>query len=217
MKSIIDWLKRVLSGGRSSPPLESPPPARKCEHCEKPQVIHVTTVVRGSAPAEIHLCEFCAQAWITSMSVFETSPGHNLADPDDEVQIEVERLIISEIHEEQVLIFREAGGNRRLHFVLGIFEAYVIDRTLKALPSPRPLTHDSWLASVEALGAQIESACIYDRQETTFFAELRMRHGDEVITLDMRPSDAVSIALKSGAPFLIREGLLSETPDLDQR
>jgi bifunctional DNase/RNase len=123
--------------------------------------------------------------------------------------MEVERVIISETHEQQVVILREVDGERRMPFVLGIFEATAIDRTVKGLASPRPLVHDAWLATVRALGAELRAACIHDLREHTYFAELRLDQGRQRVRVDVRPSDAVLLALKAGVPVLVPDRLLS--------
>jgi bifunctional DNase/RNase len=128
------------------------------------------------------------------------------------VRVEVERVIISEIYDQQAVIFREVDGERRLPFVLGIFEATTIDRTLKKLSLPRPLTHDAWLATIAALGAKLQAACIHDLDvdKQTYFAELRFDRAGEMIRLDARPSDALTLALKAGVPFLIANRILAD-------
>jgi len=114
------------------------------------------------------------------------------------------------VHDQQVLVFREVEGARRLTFVLGIYEATAIDRILKRLGGPRPLTHDAWLGTVTALGAAVEAVCIHDLQEHTYFAEARLRLDGKMVRVDVRPSDGLALALKAKAPFLIVDRLLAE-------
>jgi bifunctional DNase/RNase len=94
--------------------------------------------------------------------------------------------------------------------VCGIFEATAIDRTLKQLPSPRPLTHDAWLCTLAALGASVEAACINELRDQTYFATLHLSRAGDLTKVDMRPSDALHMALKAKAPVLIPESLLAE-------
>lgn len=156
--------------------------------------------------SEAHLCEECARS-ILSEPYPPSRPGSSrLA----EVPVEVERVVISEAADHQLVIFREIEGERRLSFVLGIFEATVIDRTLKRLPSPRPLTHDAWLSTIMALGAVVRTVCIHDRRENTYFAESRLDCGGKLVRVDVRPSDGLGLALKAGAPMLITDRLLAE-------
>jgi bifunctional DNase/RNase len=191
----------------SSPP--SPSPAiRRCDQCEKPQVMHITYAKGSEAESELHLCEDCARRVLARSNAGQSQPRAVPADPGRDVPVEVDKVVISEIHEQQVVVFRDAQGNRVLPFVLGIFEATAIDRCLKGLPAPRPLTHDGWLATIDALGAKIQSACVHDLQDHTYYAELRLSRGADLIRVDVRPSDALLVTLKAKAPFYFAEGLL---------
>ena len=68
------------------------------------------------------------------------------------VQMELKRIIISEIHEQQVIMLKEVEGDRNFSIMIGIFEATSIDRRVKRLPSPRPLTHDLVAGVIEQPG-----------------------------------------------------------------
>src|SRR5579885_207073 len=201
---VIDWLKRALRRTPTPPRSSSAATLRRCERCVRPQVLHITTVSRAGELSECHLCEECARSLVQQPGPADTRPVSR----SKEVPVEVERVIISEIHDQQVIVFRETEGERRLQLVVGIFEATTVDRTLKGAPCPRPLTHDAWLATVTALGAGVQAACINDLQEHTYFAEVWLRRDGELIPVDVRPSDALVLALKAGAPMLIADRLL---------
>src|SRR5579859_1105796 len=76
------------------------------------------------------------------------------------VQMELKRIIISEIHDQQVVMLKEVDGDRSFSIMIGIFEATSIDRRVKHLPSPRPLTHDLVASAVENLGGEIRDVYI---------------------------------------------------------
>ncbi len=159
--------------------------------------------------SEVHLCEECARRVFA-----EPYPeDHQQRPRATEVRVDVQRVIISEIHDQQVLVFREIEGERRLTFVLGIFEATAIDRILKRVVCPRPLTHDAWLATITAIGAVVEAVCIHDLKEHTYFAEVRLRLDGKLVPVDVRPSDGLALALRANAPFLIADRLLAEVAE----
>jgi bifunctional DNase/RNase len=122
----------------------------------------------------------------------------------------VRRIIISEIHEQQVVILKEAEGERSFPIMIGIFEASSIDRRVKRLPSPRPLTHDAWLHTLIALGATVQAACIKELREHTYFAALRLVHSGQWTEVDVRPSDAIVMAVTAQVPLVIPESLLAQ-------
>ena len=122
--------------------------------------------------------------------------------------LELSRIIISEINNQQVIMLREVGGMREFPIVVGIFEATSIDRRVKQVTSPRPLTHDLFCSAVELLGGRIRDICIHGMEEQTYFASIRIVRNDELIEIDSRPSDAIAVAVSFQPPLPI---LIDET------
>jgi bifunctional DNase/RNase len=119
------------------------------------------------------------------------------------VAMELSRIIISEINEQQVIYLKEIEGNRTFPILIGIFEATSIDRRVKGRETPRPLTHDLLVNSVEALGGEFQDVVISELREHTYFAKLRVRHDGELIEVDARPSDAIAVAVTCDPPLPI--------------
>ncbi len=120
------------------------------------------------------------------------------------VPVQLSRIIISEISDNQVIYLKEVDGDRQFPILIGIFEATSIDRRVKAKKTPpRPLTHDLIVNIAEALGAQVESVVISDLQDQTYFAHLRLKRGEEIIEIDSRPSDAIAVAVTFQPPLPI--------------
>ncbi len=112
-----------------------------------------------------------------------------------QVEMQLSRIIISEIQEQQVIYLEEVNGERQFPILIGIFEATSIDRRVKKFETPRPLTHDLLVNAVEALGATLDSVVITDLKDHTYFAKLRIRHEGELQEIDARPSDAIAVAV----------------------
>src|SRR6202451_1403361 len=106
------------------------------------------------------------------------------------VQMELSRIIISEINDQQFIYLKEVDGDRSFPIVIGIFEATSIDRRVKNLASPRPLTHDLVNTVIEQLGGELQDIYISELREHTYYAKLRIRKEGELIDVDSRPSDA---------------------------
>jgi uncharacterized protein len=120
------------------------------------------------------------------------------------VQMELVRIIISEINDQQVIFLREVD--------IGLFEATSIDRRVKGEVPQRPLTHDLVKSSIEALGGEIQDVVIHSLEDHTYFAALRVRKDGEVIEVDSRPSDAVAVAVHftPHLPIYVAEEVLEE-------
>ena len=124
------------------------------------------------------------------------------------VEVELTRIIINERSEQQVIVLKEKKGPRAFPIVIGIFEAYAIDRGIKEVRTPRPLTHDLIVGLVRSLNAQLTRVVVSDLRKGTFYAKLVMVHGGKNIEVDSRPSDAIALAVLLGAPIFVEEQIL---------
>jgi uncharacterized protein len=126
------------------------------------------------------------------------------------VQMELKRIIISEIHEQQIIVLKEVEGERSFSIMIGIFEATSIDRRVKKMPSPRPLTHDLVANVVEQMGGEISDIYISELRDHTYYAKLRIKNNGELIEVDSRPSDAIALAVTASVPIYVAEDVLDE-------
>lgn len=128
------------------------------------------------------------------------------------VHMELSRIIISEINDQQVIYLKEVDGDRTFPILIGIFEATSIDRRVKHYQSPRPLTHDLLVNTVESLGGELQDVVISELREHTYFAKLRVRKEGELIEIDARPSDAIAVAVtcEPALPIYVSEDVLSD-------
>lgn len=107
------------------------------------------------------------------------------------------------------LILREADGQGRiLPIFIGGPEATAIAFALEQVETPRPMTHDLMKDLLDELGAHVERIVVTELREATFFAEVVLRVGTEVHSISARPSDAVALAVRAGAPVYAEEGVL---------
>jgi bifunctional DNase/RNase len=124
--------------------------------------------------------------------------------------MELRRIIISELVEHQIVVLKEVEGDRNFPIVIGIFEATSIDRRVRGIQAPRPLTHDLITAVVDQMGGEIQDIVISDLKEHTYFAKLRIRKDGELTEVDCRPSDAIAVAVARKVPIYVNEGVLGE-------
>ena len=128
------------------------------------------------------------------------------------VQMELSRIIISEINEHQIIYLKEVEGDRAFPILIGLFEASSIDRRVKRQQAPRPLTHDLLVNIVDSLGAELQDVVISDLRDHTYFAKLRVRHDGELVEIDARPSDAIAVAVTCDPhlPIYVSEDVLND-------
>lgn len=133
------------------------------------------------------------------------------------VEMKLTRIIISDINENQVVFLREIDGDRQFPILIGLFEAASIDRRVRQLPRPRPLTHDLLVNAIEQLGGKPDSVVIRELRDHTYFADLRIRVNGEIVELDARPSDAIAVAVTCDPPLpiFVEEQVLQEAISSD--
>ncbi len=119
------------------------------------------------------------------------------------VAMELSRIIISEINDQQLIYLKEIDGQRAFPIVIGLYEAVSIQRHVKGEETPRPLTHDLLVGTVEALGGEFQDVVISELREHTYYAKLRVRHDGELVEIDSRPSDAIAVAVTCDPPLPI--------------
>jgi len=126
------------------------------------------------------------------------------------VQMELHKIIISEMQDQQIIVLKEVDGERKFPIVIGSNEAMAIDRRLKSTPMPRPMTHDLLANIIESMGGSIEKIEINDLQDHTFFARIHIRQGMKLVEVDSRPSDAIALGIASVIPIFVAEHVLAE-------
>ncbi len=108
-----------------------------------------------------------------------------------------------------LLLLEEVGGARVLPIFIGAPEATAIAYALQHIETPRPMSHDLLGNVITALGARLFAVEITHLLENTFYANLRLLREGQEILVSARPSDAVALALRVGAPLLVSDELMN--------
>jgi len=100
-----------------------------------------------------------------------------------------------------------AGDGRSLKIWVGPPEALAIAVLLEDVELPRPMTHHLAASLLSATGASVREVRVSRLVEHTFYADIVLADGT---TVDARPSDAIALALVTGAPILVDESVFAE-------
>lgn len=113
-----------------------------------------------------------------------------------------------------VLLQESTGDQRLLPILIGGAEASAIHYALEGVQPPRPLTHDLFVTVLETLGTTIERVLVTEVRDHTFYAELHLVTPAGPKIVSSRPSDAIALAVRCGAPLFASEALLDEVGQL---
>ena len=136
------------------------------------------------------------------------------------VEMVVESVRVHMLSNRHVVILKDIEGDRYLPIWIGAWEASAIAMKLQGLDAERPITHDLFAATLEALGARIDRIVIGDLAEETYHAQLILEVDGRAIELDARPSDCVALAVRTKTRILVAEEVLDRAaltadPDAD--
>jgi hypothetical protein len=126
------------------------------------------------------------------------------------IEMVVESVRVHMLSSRHVVILKENGRDRYLPIWIGPWEASAIAMRLQGLTPERPLTHDLFASALEAVDARVTRVVISDLADETFHARLFVEHDGKVGEVDARPSDALALAVRVGAPIFAAPSVLDQ-------
>jgi bifunctional DNase/RNase len=108
-------------------------------------------------------------------------------------------------------VLKDVASETVMPIWVGIFEANAIAIEIEKVAAPRPMTHDLTRNLIRHLNARLERVVITELKDDTFLAVLWLRQGDEPLTIDARPSDAIALALRSDCPIYVSEHVMQSS------
>ena len=132
-----------------------------------------------------------------------------------QIEMSIKGLMVDPITNTPIVILRDKEGQKVLPIWVGIFEANAIALQIENIETPRPMTHDLLRAIIAKLGGEVDEVTVTDLRESTFYASVRIRRGDETVTVDARPSDAIALALRAGAPVYVHADVIEKAKAFD--
>ena len=125
------------------------------------------------------------------------------------IEMKVSGVILDSASRHPIVMLRDMEERRALLIWIGEPEANAILMALEGIQAPRPLTHDLAVLLLGKLDAEIKRVHINDMRDQTFFAEIELEREGQVIQVDARPSDAIALALRAGAPIMVANAVMT--------
>lgn len=134
--------------------------------------------------------------------------GSTLAQGSDPVSVTVSGVGTNPLTQTSAVLLYAEAENLLLPIFIGSAEAGAIGRYLDGVRTLRPMTHDLIGNLLDVLDGRLERVMVSDFRDNTYLAVLIIRMDDKVFRLDARPSDAIAVALKQGAPIDVERKVL---------
>lgn len=132
------------------------------------------------------------------------------------IEVQIDGLAMDLVSNSPVVVLASKELNKVLPIWIGHNEAWAIAMEISGLGSKRPMTHDLFKATIEAMGGKLEKVEITELKDQTFYARMHFALNGKKINIDARPSDSIALALKTHSPIYVEEGLFVSKPeDLD--
>lgn len=114
-----------------------------------------------------------------------------------------------------IVILRDLANQNILPIWIGILEANAIAVGLEKVQLPRPMTHDLLKNVMDQTGIRLLKIEITDIKDNTYFAALHLEANGKALVIDSRPSDALALSIRLGAPILVHEAVIEKAVRVD--
>jgi hypothetical protein len=114
------------------------------------------------------------------------------------------------VDDRRIVLLKEKDGDRMLCIWVRPADGDTLASKLTDWSPPRPMTSDLMVELVRVLGGRVERVAVTELRETTFYATVSVAVDGHTEELDARPSDAINLAMRVGAPILVDDAVLEE-------
>ena len=125
-------------------------------------------------------------------------------------------LTLDPVTKTPIVILRDPDNKLNLPIWIGLLEATAMATELEGIKMARPMTHDLLRSLINELGAVVEWVEVTELKDNTYYAVIYLRVNDRQLTLDSRPSDAISLALRTKSPIYVAKKVLEASSVLQQ-
>jgi bifunctional DNase/RNase len=131
------------------------------------------------------------------------------------LEMTIRGLMMDPVTNLPIVILRDEAGQHVLPILVGAVEANAVALQIENVAPPRPLTHDLIRHILQDFGVRVVRVVIHDIADNTFFAFLDLAQGETRSRIDVRPSDALAIALRTKAPIFVNSRILERSTIAD--
>lgn len=132
------------------------------------------------------------------------------------IEMKVGGLTLDPVTKTPIVILKDAENKLNLPIWIGLMEATSMATELEGIKMARPMTHDLLHNMLKEVGGRVEAIEVTSLQDNTYYAAIRLKVGERDISVDSRPSDAISLALRTKCPIFVATQVLESSSVLQQ-
>ncbi len=132
------------------------------------------------------------------------------------VEMRVGGLTLDPMTKTPIVLLKDADNKLNLPIWIGLMEATAMATELEGIQMARPMTHDLLRKLIAELGGRVESIEVTELKDNTYYASICLQTGDKTLTIDSRPSDAISLALRTKSPIFVAKQVLEASSMVQQ-
>ncbi len=133
------------------------------------------------------------------------------------VEVQVAGLTIDPFTNMPIVVLRDLQGTRQLPIWIGLVEASSIATQLEKVELARPMTHDLMKTLLETTGTTLDRVEVTELKDDTFYANLHLTVAGKPVVIDSRPSDAIALALRTGARIFVSNAVLEKSRRVEEQ
>jgi bifunctional DNase/RNase len=126
------------------------------------------------------------------------------------IQMSVNTILFDSKNSSYIVVLKDDTGKKILPIWIGASEGNSIALAMSNVKASRPLTHDLIVNIFDRLEIEIARVVISDLIDNTFYASLYLLQNSKEFHIDSRPSDAIAIAIRIGAPVFVEEDVIAK-------
>lgn len=131
------------------------------------------------------------------------------------LQMNVSGIALDPFTNSPIVILKNENGEKILPIWVGYMEASSIAMELEKTPRARPITHDLLKNILDSVNFSLTKIEVTDLKDNTFYAVIYLSNSEQEIVLDSRPSDAIAIAIRTGAPIYVNEKVIDNAQNIE--
>jgi uncharacterized protein len=133
------------------------------------------------------------------------------------IEMRVGGLTLDPVTKTPIVILKDPDNKLNLPIWIGLMEATAMATELEGIKMARPMTHDLLRSILDTLGGVVEAIEVSDLRDSTYYASICLAVNGRTVSIDSRPSDAISLALRTKSPIFVAKKVLEASSTLQQK